>query len=90
MCAANLKLVFVLNREPTKQVHFSKMPQWEPVWGGQEKQLWDRVHPENFRGVPSPPSVWILRLCIFILECVYRRVGVLEGVWEEGSKCGRF
>lgn len=69
------------------------MLQLEPVQGGSPggaEQLWSRVHPEkNLRGPPHPrPSAWILLLCIFILKCVYRCVGFLEGIREEGSECG--
>lgn len=41
-----------------------------------------RVHPQNFRRA-SPGSVGTLPVCIFILKCVYRCVGFLEGVWVE-------
>lgn len=41
-----------------------------------------RVHPQSFRGA-SPGSVGSLPVCVFILRCVYRCVGFLEGVCAE-------
>ena len=85
ICAADLKIVFVLNGEPQSRYeiltssHTSrKCYNWSLGWAavlGEESGFGVGVPPRG--PSPLPPSAWILLSCVFILKCVYRCVGLL-------------